>query len=181
MADERTASNFTWFNSSLRNRQSVGTLTWMTQIRQWLLHLVRPCSHACRESTTDRFVFPRKIGRANPWSGLLSPSVTSKTRSMRRRTSKLLTLRVKIQVKARRTINTRTRILWIGMRSSILTTMLISSRRSSTACSLTENWHGTQILLGFPWPLPRTRRQGISNRLRTIGRICDDGSQAIYF
>lgn len=41
MADERTVSNFTWFNSSLRNRQKVGTLTWMIQIRQWVLHLVR--------------------------------------------------------------------------------------------------------------------------------------------
>jgi hypothetical protein len=27
MADERTVSNFTWFNSSLRNRQNVSTLT----------------------------------------------------------------------------------------------------------------------------------------------------------
>ncbi|KAF9784289.1 ribonuclease H-like domain-containing protein, partial [Thelephora terrestris] len=39
MADERTVSNFTWFNSSLRNRQNVATLTWMIQIRQWALHL----------------------------------------------------------------------------------------------------------------------------------------------
>jgi hypothetical protein len=39
MADERTVSNFTWFNSSLRNRQNVGTLTRMIQIRQWVLHL----------------------------------------------------------------------------------------------------------------------------------------------
>ena len=41
MADERTASNFTWFNSGLRNRQNVGTLTRMIQIRQWALHMVR--------------------------------------------------------------------------------------------------------------------------------------------
>ena len=41
MADERTASNFTWFNSSLRNQQKVETLTWMIQIRQWVLHVVR--------------------------------------------------------------------------------------------------------------------------------------------
>jgi len=45
MADERTASNFTWFNSSLRNRQDIGTLTWMIQIRQWALHLVRFFMH----------------------------------------------------------------------------------------------------------------------------------------
>lgn len=41
MVDERTTSNFTWFNSGLRNRQNVSTLTWMIQIRQWALHLVR--------------------------------------------------------------------------------------------------------------------------------------------
>ena len=41
MADERMASNFTWFNSSLCNQQKVETLTWMIQIRQWVLHVVR--------------------------------------------------------------------------------------------------------------------------------------------
>ncbi|TBU37678.1 hypothetical protein BD309DRAFT_875954 [Dichomitus squalens] len=41
MADERTASNFTWFNSSLRNRQQVGTLVDMIQVRQWYLAKVR--------------------------------------------------------------------------------------------------------------------------------------------
>ncbi|TBU55402.1 ribonuclease H-like domain-containing protein [Dichomitus squalens] len=41
MADERTASNFTWFNSSLRNRQQVGTLVDMIQVRQWYLTKVQ--------------------------------------------------------------------------------------------------------------------------------------------
>ncbi|TDL14241.1 hypothetical protein BD410DRAFT_734381 [Rickenella mellea] len=34
MADERTASTFTWMNSALRNRQELGTITDMAQIRQ---------------------------------------------------------------------------------------------------------------------------------------------------
>ncbi|KAI0634079.1 ribonuclease H-like domain-containing protein [Trametes polyzona] len=38
MADERTASNFTWFNTALRNHQNVGTLVNMIQIRQWYLN-----------------------------------------------------------------------------------------------------------------------------------------------
>ena len=37
MADERTASNFTWFNSSLRNHQQVGTLVDMIRVWQWYL------------------------------------------------------------------------------------------------------------------------------------------------
>ncbi|KAI0327039.1 hypothetical protein GY45DRAFT_1257848 [Cubamyces sp. BRFM 1775] len=40
MADERTASNFTWFNSALRNRQEVRTLVNMIQVRQWYLQTV---------------------------------------------------------------------------------------------------------------------------------------------
>ncbi|KAJ3890251.1 hypothetical protein GG344DRAFT_78014 [Lentinula edodes] len=35
MADERTGSRFTWFNSALRNRQKVNTLVDMTKIGQW--------------------------------------------------------------------------------------------------------------------------------------------------
>ncbi|RPD81399.1 hypothetical protein L226DRAFT_608637 [Lentinus tigrinus ALCF2SS1-7] len=38
MADERTASNFTWYNSAIRNRQDVKTLTNMIQVRQWYLN-----------------------------------------------------------------------------------------------------------------------------------------------
>ncbi|KAH9921065.1 hypothetical protein B0H21DRAFT_767143 [Amylocystis lapponica] len=38
MADERTASNFTWFNSAVRNRQEVKTLVDMIQVRQWYLN-----------------------------------------------------------------------------------------------------------------------------------------------
>ncbi|PIL29837.1 hypothetical protein GSI_08044 [Ganoderma sinense ZZ0214-1] len=37
MADERTQSTYTWLNSNLRNRQSVQTVTWMIQIRNWYL------------------------------------------------------------------------------------------------------------------------------------------------
>ncbi|KAI0643696.1 ribonuclease H-like domain-containing protein [Trametes meyenii] len=41
MADERTASNFSWFNSALRNRQEVQTLVDMIQVRQWYLQQER--------------------------------------------------------------------------------------------------------------------------------------------
>ncbi|RPD75161.1 hypothetical protein L226DRAFT_570822 [Lentinus tigrinus ALCF2SS1-7] len=46
MADERTASNFTWYNSAIRNRQDVKTLTNMIQVRQWYLNeSVPPRTH----------------------------------------------------------------------------------------------------------------------------------------
>jgi hypothetical protein len=35
MADERTMSTFTWFNSPLRSKQDLTTLVNMTQVRQW--------------------------------------------------------------------------------------------------------------------------------------------------
>lgn len=35
MADERTMSTFTWFNSALRNNQDLGTLVGMAQVRQF--------------------------------------------------------------------------------------------------------------------------------------------------
>ncbi len=40
MADERTASNFTWYNSAIRNKQDVKTLSDMIQVRQWYLNEV---------------------------------------------------------------------------------------------------------------------------------------------
>ncbi|OJT07823.1 hypothetical protein TRAPUB_1283 [Trametes pubescens] len=38
MAEERTVSTFTWFNSRLRNNQQVQTLVDMIQVRQWYLY-----------------------------------------------------------------------------------------------------------------------------------------------
>ncbi len=40
MAEERTVSTFTWFNSRLRNNQQVQTLVDMIQVRQWYLYKV---------------------------------------------------------------------------------------------------------------------------------------------
>ncbi|KIJ23609.1 hypothetical protein M422DRAFT_275772 [Sphaerobolus stellatus SS14] len=37
MADERTASTMTWFNSAHRNNQDVSTLIWMVQIQQFYM------------------------------------------------------------------------------------------------------------------------------------------------
>lgn len=51
MADERTASTFTWLNSHLRSSQKAATLVRMTQIRQWYLHQV------CTEFTYDPLFF----------------------------------------------------------------------------------------------------------------------------
>jgi len=41
MAGERIASDFARFNFGLQNQQNVGTLTWMIQIRQWAIHMVK--------------------------------------------------------------------------------------------------------------------------------------------
>ena len=60
MADERTASNFTWFNSSLRNRQKVETLTRMIQIRQWTLHVVSISQMPNTVSTTHLVILAKQ-------------------------------------------------------------------------------------------------------------------------
>lgn len=44
MAEERTVSTFTWFNSRLRNNQEVQTLVDMIQVRQWYLYKVESIS-----------------------------------------------------------------------------------------------------------------------------------------
>ncbi|KIJ56071.1 hypothetical protein M422DRAFT_239273 [Sphaerobolus stellatus SS14] len=42
MADERTASTMTWFNSAVRNRQDVSNLINMVQIRQYYMQMLQP-------------------------------------------------------------------------------------------------------------------------------------------
>ncbi|KAI0755573.1 ribonuclease H-like domain-containing protein [Fomes fomentarius] len=64
MADERTASNFTWFNLAIRNRQEVRTLVDMIQVRQWYLHKDTPrpprTSPAIKWMDIDKKMFQKR-------------------------------------------------------------------------------------------------------------------------
>ncbi|CDO75074.1 hypothetical protein BN946_scf184703.g4 [Trametes cinnabarina] len=69
MAEERTVSNFTWFNSRLRSQQEVKTLVDMIQVRQWYLFKdypqVSPKTHpTVRWRDMDKTIFTRRDARA---------------------------------------------------------------------------------------------------------------------
>lgn len=69
MADERTASNITWFNSAVRNKQHVPTLVNMIQICQWYIKGIFACSlplslypvSTVKYRDMDQVLFERKL------------------------------------------------------------------------------------------------------------------------
>ena len=138
MADERTASNFTWFNSGLRNRQNVSTLTWMIQIRQWALHLVRRSVSEYQQLKAKLFDRKKKK-RPQHKSGPLSHFVKLKKRSSMPPNSAMLSIRA-VMARSLRAKRKETLSVTTGARI-ILTLVVVHSRVPAPIL----NWMGQPI------------------------------------